>query len=117
MTSITDPQTQAYIEKHWDVIAAFAWHEFKAHGRGAVVVQDAGGLKEKTIFIPRHKLEENPLGREYATLVCEYDPRKEAMIILLRPRSAMVYAGAASGREAPPEAYRRLGSVLFRESL
>ena len=107
---------QAYLEQYWDMIAAIAWKEFKVHGRGAVLVENAGQPKEQSIYLPLKMLAGNPLGHEYAALVREYDPRREVVVIFMRPPcSVSVYNGAMSGRETPPQAYARLNKQLFSD--
>ncbi len=106
-------QNEAYLEKYWDLVAAIAWKEFKAHGRGALLVQNIEQPHEDVVFIPLTMLTANPLVHDFAAYVRAYDPRREIVAVFLRRGLVSAYKGAVAGRETPPEAYRRLSAVLW----
>ena len=110
----TPTTQQVYLQKHWDVLAGIAWREFTAHGRGALIVQNSADPNEEAIFVPLEMLTNNLLGHEYAEFVRKYDPRREVVIIFLGVTgSVSAYKGNVPCRATPPEAYRRMDSILF----
>jgi hypothetical protein len=112
----TKEQDRAYIEQYWDVIAAVAWTEFMAHGRGALVVENTWEAKDDSMFIPLEMMD-NPLMREYADYVRTYDPRQEVVLIFLKESSWIsVYKVSLAGRDTPPDAHRRLATALSLEN-
>ncbi len=105
---------QCYLDRNWDVVGAMAWQGFLKHGRGTVVVQHAVQPKEQMLFLPLKLLAGNPLCQAFADLARDYDPRREVVVVFVRPLFAItVYKGSLSGRETPPEAHERLLRRLF----
>ena len=102
-----------YIETYWESLAGVAWKEFKAHGRGALLVANLDDPRGDAVYVPLQMLTANPLTAQAARMASEYDPRREIVAILINGSAVTGYQGAPAGREAPPEVYRRINSVLF----
>lgn len=105
-------QNHDYINDHWEVLAACAWREYQAHGRGALLL---GGFDdpEDSIYIPSDLLRTVPFLEDFARFADEYDPCREVVVIFLRPpHSVSAYRGSMPDQRTPPEMYERLQPVL-----
>ena len=101
-----------YIAKYWEVLAACAWREYLACGRGALLVCPTSP-GEDAIYLPLEKLASNPLVQELARFDNEYDPRQEVVVIFLRPpQSVSAYKGGIPEGGTPPELYERAKPFL-----
>jgi hypothetical protein len=113
MSHTRDNNTQDYecIAKYWEVIAACAWREYEAHGRGALLVTALDG-PEDCIYLPLEMMK-NPLLDGYRQLVERYDPRAEVVVIFLRGKGEVsAYKGGICERGTPPELHDRLKAAL-----
>lgn len=112
MKQTTPTQDYDYIAQHWEILAACAWKEYQAHGRGALLM---GGFDDPGdfIYLPLDLMTTMPLLEEFARFAGEYDPRQEVVVIFLRqPPSVSAYKGGVPKRGTPPELYERLGAAL-----
>jgi hypothetical protein len=105
-----------YIERRWDMLAAIAWKEYRASGRGALLFTQTGepGEEWDCIYLPLEAFEDAPLVKEYCDFVKQYDPTKQLVaIFLIPPDTVSAYSGGLSPeRVAPPEAFRRFGHAF-----
>jgi hypothetical protein len=101
-----------FINKYWEVLAACAWNEYRAHGRGALVI-GAFAKPDESIYLPMGMLTKNPLLEEVRRFAEEYDPCQEVVAIFLRsPSGVSAYRGGIPERGTPPELYERRKAVL-----
>ena len=105
-----------YIDRCWEAIAAVAWKEYMAHGRGALLFTasaESGGEWDG-IYLPIDLVVGHPLMKEYAEMTRSYDPMKQIVAIFLTPPdyvSAYV-GGLTPERISPPEVYKKFGFAL-----
>jgi hypothetical protein len=105
-------QNHDYISDHWGVLAACAWREYQAHGRGALLL---GGFDdpEDSIYIPSDLLRTVPFLEDFARFADEYDPCREVVVIFLgEPPKISAFKGGIPERGTPPALYERLKAVL-----
>ena len=113
MTISEKTQNHDYISDHWEILAACAWREYQAHGRGALL---AGGFNEPGdfIFLPLEVMVAHPLLKGFARFAEEYDPSREIVLIFLQqPPKVTAYKGGIPERGTPPQLYERLKTVLY----
>jgi len=105
-----------YIERRWEIVAAVAWREYVAHGRGGPLFTtsaDPGGEWD-CIYLPLDLIEGDPLVKEYSNLLRSYDPTKQIIALFLTaPDCVNAYCGGLTAeRVAPPDAYKRIRALL-----
>lgn len=113
-TDVSNSREHDYLNKYWEVLAACAWRECLAHGRGALLV---GGFDdpEGCIYLPSGMMA-NPLLDGFTRLVDEYDPNQEIVVVIMRPPDMVsAYKGAVPERGTPSELYERLKLDLFEQ--
>jgi hypothetical protein len=105
-----------YIDHRWEAVAALAWKEYMAHGRGALVFTSSAksGGEWDAIFLPLDSIADHPLMKEYANLTRSYDPMKQIVAIFLTPPAyvSAYVGGLTPERISPPEAYKKFGFAL-----
>lgn len=104
-----------YVDERWEILAAIAWKEFVAHERGALLLQQEGEGEWDATYLPIEVFETSPAMKEYRALVESYDPKRQVVLILLTPPEHLsAYVGGLTPeRLGPPEAYQKLGALLF----
>lgn len=114
----------AFLADHWPDLSAAAWDGFLRYGAGAVVLwrERAPGWGRARPFVPErlwyatqaHTLPGADAERDFdgwpAQLIERYDPRREAVVVILEGACRRGYAVA--GDVAPVEAHRRAQARL-----
>ncbi|HXG68589.1 MAG TPA: hypothetical protein VNO70_26070 [Blastocatellia bacterium] len=102
-----------FLREQWKGFAAFAWKQYLAHGRGAVVIDfrkasaSTSGIHLPTSYIAEGSDRLAKLGgwpsAEVAQLIHEYDPEQDVVFLVLR-LNGEVFHYNASDEPPPPEA-------------
>jgi hypothetical protein len=101
-----------FIDRYWEVLGACAWKEYRAHGRGALVL-GAFSEPDDAIYCPAEELQGHPLLTNFARFVDEYDPTEEVVVIFLwRPDEISAHRCGIPSRGTPPQLYEQLKGLL-----
>jgi hypothetical protein len=99
-----------YIRRNWLVLAAEAWRRFLEHGRGAIVIDLVVGMAPVACYRTRlsDMLSAAWPSTQIARQIRHYDPRNEAIFLVLRDDATITTYRLAGQGLSPPEAYERL---------
>ena len=99
----------AYIQAHWETLAAVAWAGHQARGAGAVVIDRRGSRAPTISYAEEATLlaqGTNAAVPDLAEHLIEYDPAIEVIFMVLRTRRTLGYRLRAQ-EIPPPTAYER----------
>ena len=99
-----------YIRCNWLVLAAEAWRGFMDHGRGAILIDLGLGMLPVACYRTRLSdvLSTAWPSEAIAWQIRHYDPRNEAIFLVLRDDGTIRTYRLASCSLSPPEAYEHL---------
>ena len=111
------------VNDNWLLLAAFAWKNYAAYGRGALVVQvdqlvqSAPGSDELDVqvsYLPGSDVAR--LTADTSEFIAEYDPRSEVVILFtgLDSGGNLAYRCKTGNGPVPPDAFRLYGAQLER---
>ena len=115
-----DPQVAkgihlAYIAERWELLAAIAWKEYIAHGRGALILEPDEERDWDATYMPLQECDSNTVTKELADMVRLYDPNSQIVAVFISPPQYTngYLGGLTPERPSPPEAYKQLKGLIM----
>ena len=99
-----------YIRHNWLLLAAEAWRGFREHGRGAILIDLNHGMAPVACYRTRLSdvLSSAWPSVRIARQIRHYNPRREAIFLVLRDDDTITTYRLAGRGMSPPDAYERL---------